>query len=133
LAFIQFKNLKRINGKYTGMVTGPLKSANYEPNLTMIYCNAVQLRHLLFALMRANGYRVISVLDPVGSCVHSVVPSLLTGDAEVTVPDLGECGQPMPGDDQMILTVPARKDIDTSVSFIFCSSTCAQKITIAGP
>jgi uncharacterized protein (DUF169 family) len=96
-------------GKYAGMVIGPLKSANYEPDLTMIYCNAAQLRHLLFSLMRANGYRVTSVLDPVGSCVHSVVPSLLTGDAEVTVPDFGEYGRAMPGDDEMILTVPAAR------------------------
>jgi uncharacterized protein (DUF169 family) len=96
-------------GKYPGMVLGPLKNANFEPDLTMIYCNAAQLRHLLFALMRAKGYRVTSTLDPIGSCVHSVVPSLLTGDAEVTVPDPGDYGRAMAGEDEMILTIPTAR------------------------
>jgi len=96
-------------GKYDGMVLCPLKDANFEPDLTMIYSNAAQLRHMLFALMRANGYRVTSTLDPIGSCVHSVIPSLLTGEAEVTVPDPGDYGRAMAGDDEMILTIPAAR------------------------
>ncbi len=96
-------------GKYAGMVLGPLKDANFEPDLTMIYSNTAQLRHMLFALMRAKGYRVTSTLDPIGSCVHSVVPSLLTGEAEVTVPDPGDYGRAMAGDDEMILTIPAAR------------------------
>ena len=93
-------------GKYEGMVLGPLKSANYDPDLVMIYSHAAQLRHMLFAMMRTHGYRVTSTLDPIGSCVHSVVPSLLTGEAEVTVPDPGDYERAMVGDDEMILTVP---------------------------
>jgi uncharacterized protein (DUF169 family) len=76
-------------GKYPGMVLGPLKTANYDPDLVMIYSN--------------------SALDPIGSCVHSVVPSLLTGEAEVTVPDPGDYERAMVGDDEMILTVPAAR------------------------
>ena len=37
-------------GQYPGMVVGPLKTANFDPDLTMIYCNPAQLRHLLLAL-----------------------------------------------------------------------------------
>lgn len=96
-------------GQYAGMVFGPLKKANYTPDLTMIYCNTAQLRHLLFSLMRANGYRVTSTLDPIGSCVHSVVPSLLTGECEVTVPDPGDYERAMVGEDEMILTVPSAR------------------------
>jgi uncharacterized protein (DUF169 family) len=96
-------------GKYAGMVIGPLKTANYTPDLTMVYCNATQLRHLLFSLMYTNGYRVDSRLDPIGSCVHSVVPSLLTDECKVTVPDPGDYGRAMAGDDEMILTVPSAR------------------------
>ena len=39
---------------------------------------------MLFALMLKNGRRVTSTLDPIWSCVHSVVPSLLNGTCEVT-------------------------------------------------
>jgi uncharacterized protein (DUF169 family) len=93
-------------GKYAGMALGPLKKVNYVPDLTMIYSNTSQLRHLLFSLMYQNGYQVTSTLDPIGSCVHSVVPSLLTGECKVTVPDPGDYERALAGEDEMILTVP---------------------------
>ena len=93
-------------GKYAGMVLAPLHKANFSPDLTMIYCNASQLRHMLFALMNKNGRRVTSTLDPIWSCVHSIVPSLLNGTCEVTVPDPGDFERASVGDDEMILTVP---------------------------
>jgi len=96
-------------GRYAGMVLAPLHKANFIPDLTVTYCNATQLRHMLFALMLKNGYRVTSTLDPIWSCVHSVVPSLLTGECEVTVPDPGEFERGAVGDDEMMFTVPAGK------------------------
>ncbi len=96
-------------GTYTGMVLAPLHTANFVPDLTVIYCNATQLRHMLFAQMLKNGYRVTSTLDPIWSCVHSVVPSLLTGECEVTVPDPGEFERGAVGDDEMMLTIPTVK------------------------
>lgn len=95
------------HGRYAGMVLGPLHKANFVPDLTVIYCNATQLRHMLFAILQKSGYRVTSTLDPLWSCVHSVVPSLLTGECEVTVPDPGEFERGAVGDDEMMLTVPA--------------------------
>ncbi len=94
-------------GKYKGMVMGPLQKVNYVPDLTVIYCNATQLRHMLFCLMLRNGYRVTSTLDPLWSCVYSVVPSLLTGDCQVTVPDPGEFERGGASDDEMMFTIPA--------------------------
>lgn len=96
-------------GEYTGMVLSPLHKATFTPDLTVIYCNATQLRHMLFSLMLQNGYRVTSTLDPIWSCVHSVVPSLLTGECNVTVPDPGEFERGGVGDDEMMLTIPAGK------------------------
>jgi uncharacterized protein (DUF169 family) len=93
--------------KYKGMVLAPLHKANFVPDLTVIYCNATQLRHMLFSLMLQKGYRVTSTLDPIWSCVHSVVPSLLTGECAVTVPDPGEFERGAVADDEMMLTVPA--------------------------
>ncbi len=93
-------------GKYAGMVLAPLHKASFVPDLTVIYCNATQLRHMLFAMMLKNGYRVTSTLDPIWSCIHSVVPSLLTGECEVTVPDPGEFERGAVGDDEMMLSIP---------------------------
>jgi uncharacterized protein (DUF169 family) len=94
-------------GKYAGMVLAPLHKANFSPDLTMIYCNPSQLRHMLYAYMQKNGRRVTSTLDPIWSCVHSMVPSLLKGTCEVTVPDPGDFERGAAGDDEMIFTVPA--------------------------
>jgi uncharacterized protein (DUF169 family) len=95
--------------KYAGMVLGPLKMAKFVPDLTMIYCNTAQLRHLLLSLRYANGTQVSSILDPIGSCVHSVVPSLLNGECQVTVPDPGDYERAMAQEDEMILTAPTRR------------------------
>ncbi len=95
--------------KYGGMVFGPLKTANFVPDLTMIYSNTAQLRHLLFSLRYLNGTQVTSTIDPIGSCVHSVVPSLLNGECYVTVPDPGDYERAMAQEDEMILTVPTRR------------------------
>lgn len=94
------------HGQYKGMVLAPLHKANFEPDITVIYCNPTQLRHMLFSMMLKNGYRVSSTIDPLWSCVHSVAPSLLTGECEVTVPDPGEYERGGVGDDEMMLTVP---------------------------
>jgi uncharacterized protein (DUF169 family) len=95
------------NGKFAGMALAPLHRASFSPDLTMIYCNASQLRHMLFAFMNKNGRRVTSTLDPIWSCVHSIVPSLLKGTCEVTVPDPGDFERSSAGDDEMVFTVPA--------------------------
>jgi uncharacterized protein (DUF169 family) len=97
------------HGKYAGMVLGPLHKANYVPDITVFYCNATQLRHMLFSILLKNGYRVTSTIDPLWSCVHSVVPSLLTGECTVTVPDPGEFERGAVGDDEMMMTVPTAR------------------------
>jgi uncharacterized protein (DUF169 family) len=93
-------------GKYPGLVLGPLKTAKFVPDITMIYSNTAQLRHLLLALRYLNGTQVTSTIDPIGSCVHSVVPSLLKGECAVTVPDPGDFERAGAQDDEMVLTVP---------------------------
>ena len=96
-------------GKYTGMALAPLHKANFVPDLTVIYSNATQLRHMLFSLMLRKGYRVTSTMDPVWSCIHSVVPSLLTGECKITVPDFGEYLRGAVADNEMMLSIPTGK------------------------
>jgi uncharacterized protein (DUF169 family) len=96
-------------GRYPGMVIGPLVHANYEPDLTMIYCTPAQLRHLLLALRYLHGTQVTSTLDPIGSCVHSVVAPFLTGECQVTIPDPGDFERAGAGEDEMVLTVPTTR------------------------
>jgi uncharacterized protein (DUF169 family) len=94
-------------GDYPGMALAPLPKANFEPDVVMIYCTPAQLRHLLLALRYLHGTEVTSTFDPIGSCIHSVVPSLMTGDCAVTIPDPGDFERAGATDDEMVLTVPA--------------------------
>lgn len=96
-------------GKYAGLTCAPLKKVNFTPDVVLIYCNTAQLRFLLLALRYRNGYRITSTFDPIGSCVHSVIPSLLTGECYITVPDPGDYERAIAGEDEMVLTIPAGK------------------------
>lgn len=93
-------------GRYAGVLVGPLGEASCRPDLVMIYCTPEQLRHLLLCLRYPHGTEVTSTLDPIGSCIHSVVPPLLTGEPAVTVPDPGDYERAAAGGDEMVLTVP---------------------------
>ncbi|MGB9920646.1 MAG: DUF169 domain-containing protein [Moorellales bacterium] len=96
-------------GEYRGLVCGPLKTVNYEPDLIMIYCNTGQLRHLLLAIRYKDAYEVTSTFDPIGSCTRAIVPPLLTGECQIAVPDPGDYERAMAGEDEMILTVPRKR------------------------
>jgi uncharacterized protein (DUF169 family) len=95
-------------GKYTGIVSAPLKTANFDPDIIIIYSNTAQLRQMLYALsFKGEGF-IDSPLYPVASCAFSVVPSLM-GKYYVTLPDPGEFGRALAGEDEIIFSVPKEK------------------------
>lgn len=96
-------------GKYIGSVSAPLRSANFEPDLVVIYCNTNQLRCLLSGMKYKEGYIVTSSLDPSGACLYCTVPSIQTGDCQVTVPCGGDRANALAQDDEMIFTVPTKR------------------------
>jgi uncharacterized protein (DUF169 family) len=93
-------------GKYIGSISAPLRSAEFEPDLVVIYCNSNQLRCLLSGLKYKDGYTVTSNLDPSGACLQCTVPAIQTGDCQVTVPCGGDRANALAQDDEMIFTVP---------------------------
>jgi len=96
-------------GKYIGIVSAPLKKANFEPDLVMIYSNTAQLRSLLLAIKYKEGYQVTSTFDPIDSCIYSVVPVILTGQCQITLPDPGEYERALAREDEIIFSVPRVK------------------------
>ena len=93
-------------GKYIGVVSAPLRTANFEPDLLVMYCNSGQLRCLLTAMKYRMGYVVTSTLDPSGACVQSTVPVLRSGDCQVTVPCGGDRKRALAQDDELIFSLP---------------------------
>jgi uncharacterized protein (DUF169 family) len=96
-------------GKYIGMVTAPLKSANFEPDMVLIYANNAQLRDMIMVPKSRDKTLVKSEFDPIGSCVYSVVPVITGGQYRITLPDPGEASRAMAGDDEIIFSVPRVK------------------------
>jgi uncharacterized protein (DUF169 family) len=103
----KFPRLER--GKYIGIVTAPLRTANFLPDLVLIYSNTAQLRSMLMSVKLKEGFLVTSQFDPIDSCVYSIVPVMLTGQYRITLPDPGEYERAMAGEDEIILSVPREK------------------------
>lgn len=93
-------------GKYAGTVSAPLKTASFEPDLVVIYCNSAQLRCLLTAIKYKEGYQVTSTLEPGGACVQATVPTILSGECNVAIPCMGDRKVGLARDDEMIFSVP---------------------------
>ena len=95
-------------GKYIGVVSAPLRTVNFEPDLLVIYCNSAQLRCLLTG-MKYRGYVVTSKLDPSGACVQCTVPVLQSGDCQLTIPCGGDRRRALAQDDELIFSVPTER------------------------
>ena len=93
-------------GKYIGIVSAPLKTASFEPDVVLVYSNTAQLRTMLLAVKYKEGYLVNSEFDPIDSCVYSVVPVILSGQYRITLPDPGDYQRALAGEDEIILSVP---------------------------
>lgn len=108
-------NLKQIvafpcleRNKYIGIVSAPLRMANFEPDLVLIYSNTAQLRNMLLPLHWTAEPPVNSHFFP-PDCAYTVVPVLSTGQYMVTLPDPGNYNRALAGDDEIILSVPRDK------------------------
>ena len=104
------ENFPRLeSGKYIGILSAPLRTADFEPDLILVYSNTAQLRCMLMAVKYKQGSLITSLFDPIDSCIYSTVPTLLTGQYRITLPDPGEYERAMAGEDEIIFSVPTDK------------------------
>lgn len=97
-------------GKYIGTVVGPAQSVSYDPDVVLISCdNNFQLRTLLWAIKYKTGKMLDVSLDPIDSCIHTIVTSMLTGEYSVAIPDPGDQERALSDKNEIILSVPAEK------------------------
>lgn len=105
--YVGFPRFER--GKYIGVLTAPLKAANFEPDLVLIYSNTAQLRNILMpSHFIAEEALVNSHFFP-PSCSYIIVPVMEKGQYMVALPDPGEFERAMSGEDEIILSVPRDK------------------------
>jgi uncharacterized protein (DUF169 family) len=103
----EFPRLK--TGKYVGVVSAPLTSASFEPDVVVVYCDSAQLLRLLLGVAYEDGRDITTVLGGHSACVYAVVPTLLKGECQVSVPCRGDRGYAGTQDYEMIFTIPRRQ------------------------
>jgi len=95
--------------KYEAVVTAPLKSATFEPDVVIIYAPVAKINHLVRCIKAATGDYVRSVFDGIDSCIYCTVPSFQENKYRVTIPDPGDRERARARDDEVILTVPGKR------------------------
>ena len=92
-------------GKYVGIVTAPLKSAAFQPDIVIVWSKPSQLRALLLS-MKVEDVPLVSGHFFPPSCAHSVVTPMKTGKYCVVIPDPGEYQRALTEEGDMMFAVP---------------------------
>lgn len=95
-------------GKYVGIVTAPLKSASFLPDVVIIYAKPAQLRGLLLSMKVQDVPLVRGHFFP-PSCGWSVVNPMRTDQYWVVIPDPGEYQRALTEEGDMMFSVPQSK------------------------
>jgi uncharacterized protein (DUF169 family) len=96
-------------GQYIGIASAPLKTANFKPDLVIIYCDPAQLRPLLAGIKYQEGELVTSTLDPSSACIQATIPVIKSGNCQVTLPCGGDRKWALSQDNEIIFTSPLKK------------------------
>jgi uncharacterized protein (DUF169 family) len=96
-------------GKYIGIVTAPLRSTSFEPDMVMVYSNTGQLRDMISVAKNLEKTTIKSEFDPIDSCAYAIVPVITQKQYRITLPDPGERARAFAEDDEIIFSVPAEK------------------------
>lgn len=108
--FMRFPTFDK--GKYIGIVSAPLRTANFEPDVIVIYSNTAQMRSLIMPLhfTAKEDELQYHFFPPV--CSYLLVPVINKQKCLVALPDPGEHMRALPAEDEIIISIPASKISD---------------------
>lgn len=93
-------------GRYVGILTAPLKSAAFEPDLVLIYSDTNQLRDMLLSLREEDRPKVRSNFFPI-SCAFAITNPILDNEYWINLPDPGEYVRALTQPGEMMFSIPA--------------------------
>lgn len=96
------------HGKYAGIVSAPLKTANFMPDVVIIYANPAQLRGLLLTLPVSDVPSVSGHFYP-PSCGWAVVNPMKSKQYYVVIPDPGEYQRALTEEGDMMFSIPQER------------------------
>ncbi len=103
---MQYKSFEY--GKYIGILTAPLKSAAFEPDLVLIYSDTNQLREMLLSLKEEDKPKVKSSFFPI-SCAFAITNPILDNEYWINLPDPGEYVRALTQPGEMMFSIPSPK------------------------
>jgi uncharacterized protein (DUF169 family) len=95
-------------GKYIGILTAPLKSASFEPDLVLIYSDTNQLRDMLLSLKEEEKPKVRSNFFPI-SCAFCITNPILDNEYWINLPDPGEYVRALTQPGEMMFSIPVSR------------------------
>lgn len=96
-------------GEYKGTLIAPLDQADFQPDVTMVYCKNDQLRVLLIGIDSQIHKMLESSFTPFDSCTYAFVNAMQEGNYRITIPDPGEYERGLTPEDDIILSIPAQR------------------------
>jgi len=93
-------------GKYVGILTAPLRSASFEPDLVLIYSDTNPLRDMLLSLKDEDRPKVRSNFFPI-SCAFAITNPILDNEYWINLPDPGEYVRALTQPGEMMFSIPA--------------------------
>ena len=96
-------------GLYTGVLSAPLHSTPFEPDVITIYCIPAQLSLLLLGREYKDGHNLTCSMSSHAACVYGIVPVLLNKRSQIGLPCRGDRYAAMAEDDEMILTMTTQE------------------------
>jgi uncharacterized protein (DUF169 family) len=97
-----------VQGRYIGVLTAPLSTADFVPDVVIIYSNTSPLRSLLLTMKMEDGLAVRSHFFP-PSCAYAVVHVMQDDQPWIVLPDPGEFQRALGTEDEMMFSLPAGK------------------------
>jgi len=93
-------------GRYIGVSVAPLATANFLPDLFMLYTDGSQLTQLLLAKNWMDGGDITSTLSGHAACVYAMVPVLQDRQFQIAVPCFGDRRRGLASDEENIFSGP---------------------------
>jgi len=118
-------------GKYVGIVSAPLKTTNFEPDLVVIYLNSDQLQRLLLGLAykASEGRDIKTVIGGHSACVYAIVPTIKKNKCQVSTPCGGDRRHAGAHEDEMIFSLPKEKIEDLVLGLRKTNASHARDLT----
>jgi uncharacterized protein (DUF169 family) len=97
------------------IVVAPLNSAQFEPEVVLIFGNPAQLMMLMCGLQKEKYERFDFSFSGEGACADSLARCYVTGKPSLGIPCYGERGMGQVADDELVIAMPP-KEMERAIS-----------------